>query len=88
VYRLHRSEIEALDTRKKQTDRLVELNVVEQVRRLSHTSIVQNAWKQDQRPVLHGWVYGLEDGILQQLITLPPDSDVDVIYQQADDGRH
>lgn len=88
VYRLYRNEIDALETRKKQADRLVELNVVEQVRRLSHTSIIQNAWKHDQRPVLHGWVYGLEDGILQQLITLPPGSDVDIIYQQADDCQH
>ena len=84
VYRLHRDEIEALHGRRKQLDRLVELNVVEQVRRLSHTSIIQNAWKHERRPVLHGWVYALDDGILQQLITLPPDSDVDAIYQYED----
>ncbi|MGH6841827.1 MAG: carbonic anhydrase [Methylocella sp.] len=53
-------------------NRLIELNVIEQVRRLSHFAIVQSAWKNDQRPTLHGWVFALEDGILRQLITLPP----------------
>lgn len=60
--------------------------MIEQVRRLSHTSVIQNAWKRHHRPVLHGWVYALDDGILQQLITLPPSSDVDAIYQQEDGG--
>jgi len=90
VYQAHRNEIDALKTMTEKANRLVELNVIEQVRRLSHTSIVQSAWKKDQRPMLHGWVYGLEDGVLQQLVTLPPGSDVDVIYQQHDssDGGH
>jgi carbonic anhydrase len=82
VYRLHREEIDALPTQRAKADRLVELNVIEQVRHLSHMSIIQNAWKHDNRPVLHGWVYALSDGVLQQLIMLPPGSDVDVIYQQ------
>ncbi|WP_036282631.1 carbonic anhydrase [Methylocystis sp. ATCC 49242] len=84
IYRMHRAEIDALDTSVEKANRLVELNVIEQVRRLSHTSIVQTAWKNDQRPMLHGWVYGLDDGVLQQLVTLPAGSDVDVIYQQYD----
>jgi carbonic anhydrase len=85
VYRLHRAEIESLENHDEKLNRLVELNVIEQVRRLSHTSLVQNAWKREQRPTLHGWVYALGDGVLQQLITLPPGSEVDAIYQQ-DDG--
>ncbi|MCC3244571.1 carbonic anhydrase [Methylocystis sp. WRRC1] len=84
IYRMHRAEIDALDTSVEKANRLVELNVIEQVRRLSHTSIVQTAWKNDQRPMLHGWVYGLDDGVLQQLVTLPAGSDVDIIYQQYD----
>lgn len=86
IYRLHRDEIEALDSHRARLDRLVEINVIEQVRRLSHTSVVQNSWKRHHRPVLHGWVYALDDGILQQLITLPPGSDVDAVYQQEDCG--
>lgn len=87
VYRLHRDEIDALDTQAKRADRLVELNVIEQVRRLSHTSVIQSAWRREQRPMLHGWVYALDDGVLQQLISLPPGSDVDSIYQQDCDDE-
>ena len=68
--------------RQRRANRLVEINVIEQVMRLSQFSIVQTAWKEDRRPMLHGWVFGLDDGILHQLITLPPGSEVDVIYQQ------
>jgi carbonic anhydrase len=85
IYRLHRKEIDQLDSQAKKADRLVELNVIEQVRRLSHTSIIQNAWQHEKRPMLHGWVYALDDGVLQTLITLPPGSEVDSIYQQATD---
>ncbi|MFM8859424.1 MAG: carbonic anhydrase [Methylocystis sp.] len=82
IYRMHRHEIDAIESIKDKADRLVELNVIEQVRRLSHLSIIQTAWATHQAPMLHGWVYALDDGILQQLITLPANSDVDVIYQQ------
>lgn len=84
VYRFHRDEIEALPTLAARLDRLVELNVVEQVRRLAHTSIVQGSWRRHQRPMLHGWVYGLDDGILQQLVTMPPGSEIETIYQRDD----
>jgi carbonic anhydrase len=84
VYRLHEDEIESLPTEQQQADRLVELNVIEQVQRLSHTSIIQKAWATERRPVLHGWVYGLNDGVINQLITLPPGSMVNRIYQFID----
>jgi carbonic anhydrase len=84
VYRLHEAEIERLPTEEQRVNRLVELNIIEQVHRLSHTSIIQNAWKQEQRPVLHGWVYGLNDGIIHQLIALPPGSQISSIYRYAD----
>ena len=84
VYRFHESEIESLPTEELQVNRLVELNVIEQVQRLSHTSIIQHAWNREHRPVLHGWVYGLNDGVIHQLITLPPGSRIDAIYQFAD----
>ncbi len=82
VYRMHRDEIDALNSQVERANRLVELNVIEQVLRLSQLSIVQSAWKDDHLPMLHGWVFALDDGVLHQLITLPPGSDVDVIYQQ------
>ena len=84
IYRLHQSEIEALDTQEQRANRLVELNIIEQIHRLSHTAIIQNAWKNEQRPTLHGWVYGLKDGVIKQLIILPPGSQIPSIYQFAD----
>jgi len=84
VYRLHEAEIESLDTHEQQADRLSELNIIEQVQRLSHTSIIQHAWKMEQRPTLHGWVYKLSDGVIHQLTTLPPSSLISPIYQYVD----
>jgi carbonic anhydrase len=84
VYRLHQDEIEALPDREAQANRLVELNIIEQVYKLAHTSIIQHAWKTDRRPQLHGWVYGLNDGIIKELITLTPDHRIESIYQYAD----
>ncbi len=84
IYRSYATEIEALPSSAEKTNRLVELNVIEQVRNLTHTSIIQQAWKQERRPILHGWVYGLADGKIKQLIMLPPDSPIDSIYQYAD----
>jgi carbonic anhydrase len=84
VYRLHQEELESLDSNEARANRLSELNVIEQVQRLSHTSIVQKAWKREQRPILHGWIYGLDDGIIKQLITLPPGSMINSIFQYRD----
>lgn len=83
IYRFYHDEIEDLPSVTEQSNRLVELNVIEQVRNLTHTSIIQIAWKEERRPVLHGWVYGLDDGRIKQLIMLPPDSPIDSIYQYS-----
>lgn len=87
VYRLHQAEIESLASLDDRWDRLVELNVIEQVQRLAHTCIIQGAWRHERRPVLHGWVFALDDGVLEQLITLPPGSELNSIYQQEEDDR-
>jgi carbonic anhydrase len=67
VYRLHFKELDALKDKKLRADRLVELNVIEQVQDLGKTSIVQNAWKREQPLHLHGWVYDVKDGIIKDL---------------------
>lgn len=87
IYRLYEDEIESLPTMQERANRLVELNIIEQVRKLTHTSIIQHAWREERRPILHGWVYGLEDGQIKQLIMLPPDSPIDSIYQYADPAK-
>ncbi|MGI9213959.1 MAG: carbonate dehydratase [Methylococcaceae bacterium] len=85
VYRLHQLEIEALPTMNERANRLVELNVIEQVYNLAHTAIIQKCWKTERRPTLHGWVYGLDDGVIHELITLTPDHRIESIYQCSDD---
>lgn len=81
VYRIHREEIDVLQDENARTDRLVELNVREQVLNLAKTSIVQKAWQNEQRPDLHGWVYGLKDGILKPVFHMPAGSYIDPLYQ-------
>ena len=84
VYRLHREELEAIDDIEKRTDRLTELNVKEQLMHLAKTSIIQRAWQREQRPTLHGWVYGLKDGIIQPLFQMSPGTPLDPIYAYDD----
>jgi carbonic anhydrase len=81
VYRFHREEVDNLSTEQQRVDRMVELNVEEQVLNLAKTSIVQKAWKLREGPYLHGWVYGLEDGILHQVIELDHTYEIDPIYR-------
>jgi carbonic anhydrase len=81
VYRLHRSEIDAREGEENRFDRLVELNVVEQVHNLAQTSVIQKVWRRETRPALHGWVYGLKDGIIREIACLEAGSTLDPIYE-------
>ena len=84
VYRLYSNELEAIADVERRTDRLTELNVKEQVMHLAKTSIIQRAWKQERRPQLHGWVYGLKDGLLKPVFGMEAGSPIDPIYQYDD----
>lgn len=84
VYRFNRDEIDQLPDEESQVNRLIELNVIEQVLNLAKTSIVQRSWKNLQAPDLHGWVYGLNDGLIKRLFEMPAGSDIDPIYQFDD----
>jgi carbonic anhydrase len=84
VYRIHQHEIDTLSTDQARVDRMVELNVIEQVMNLAKTSIVQKAWKESMTPHLHGWVYGLNDGLIKPLFDLPAGSHIDPIYEFDD----
>lgn len=84
VYRHNREELNAITDEEKRTDRLTELNVIEQVQRLAKTSIIQKAWKNEQRPDLHGWVYGLKDGLLHPVFEMKAGSALDPLYQYDD----
>ena len=67
VYRLHQDELEGIKDIKERENRFVELNVIEQVYDLGKTSIIQNAWKKRGGPYVHGWVYDIANGIIQDL---------------------
>ena len=84
VYRIHREELDSIQDDEKKCDRLVELNVQEQLGNLAKTSIIQRAWKNEQRPHLHGWVYGLKDGILKQVLEVKAGTPIDKLYQYDD----
>ena len=58
---------DALKSERDRTDRLVELNVMEQVVNAAQTTVVQDAWDRGQELTVHGWVYGLRDGLLRDL---------------------
>lgn len=84
VYNLYEDELISIQNEEERADRLVELNVQEQVQKLAKTSIIQQVWKHDNRPVLHGWVYGLKDGIIKSLFDMPPGSEINSIYKYDD----
>lgn len=84
VYRMHRDELNTFSDEQKKFDRLVELNVQEQVIHLAKTSIIQRAWKNDQRPHLHGWVYGLKDGLIKPVFEMPANTNIDSLYEYDD----
>lgn len=81
VYRMYQQELDAMPDEHQRIDRLVELNVKEQVRSVAETSIIQKAWHDEQRPVIHGWVYDLHTGFLKELITVHPGELIDDIYR-------
>jgi carbonic anhydrase len=84
VYRYHDEEIDGITDEEQKVNRLVELNVKEQVMNLAKTSIVQKAWKYEQRPHLHGWVYSLANGILKPVFDMPPGTHMEHIYEYDD----
>jgi carbonic anhydrase len=73
VYRMYETEINSIEDYDQKVNRLVELNVIEQCNDLIKTSIIQKAWKNEKRPVIHGWVYGLSNGLVNELVTIEPD---------------
>jgi carbonic anhydrase len=76
VYRFHESELVAITDESDRVNRLVELNVMEQVNNLARTAIIQKAWKSYGAPHIHGWVYSLHDGLLKPLSHVLPGAEL------------
>ena len=81
VYRIHSSEVEKITDENERLNKMVEFNVQEQVLNLAKTSIVQKAWKHENAPHLHGWVYGLHNGIINPILEMPAGTRIDPLYE-------
>ncbi len=81
VHRIHRDELDKIKDEDEKCNRLTELNVQEQIFNLAKTSIIQRAWKEEQRPDLHGWVYGLKDGIIKPVFEMKAGTHIDPLYE-------
>lgn len=85
VYRYHHAELDAIKNEDLRGRRFVELNVIEQVHDLGKTSIVQNAWKNNQPLNIHGWVYDVRDGLIKDLeVTFTCIKDLHSVYHFED----
>ena len=67
VIHVHAEPLAKIDDENERLNRLCELNVIEQVLNVGRTTIVQSAWQRGQELDVHGWIYGLEDGLLRDL---------------------
>jgi carbonic anhydrase len=67
VQQLHQATLDSLQDLEAKTDRLCELNVIEQVNNVCRTTIMQDAWQRGQSLAIHGWIYGVGNGLLKDL---------------------
>ena len=82
VYNKNRIELDNIEDEDKRADRLTELNVIQQVQHLAETKIVQKAWHDGKSVQIHGWVYGLNSGLITELKAVYDDKgDIDPIYR-------
>lgn len=82
----HRELIAAMEPESRH-DVLCELNVIEQVINVAQTTVMQDAWARGQKVHLHGWCYGLKDGLINNMhITLAGNQGIDSLYKAAIDG--
>jgi|SRR6201991_134474 len=84
VLHVHEELLAEIEDESERVDRLCELNVIEQVMNVSRTTIVQSAWQRGQELVVHGWIYGLQDGLLRDLgISIDGAAGLNEAYQSA-----
>jgi carbonic anhydrase len=82
VRQKHEAALARITDESRRSDRLCELNVVEQVRNVCHTSVVQEAWERGQELSVHGWIYAVQDGLIRDLdVTTTNQEDIDEAYR-------
>lgn len=67
VYNEHKDEINSIKSHDEKIDKLCQLNVAKQVLNVCHTTIVQNAWQKGEKLSVHGWIYSIKNGLLNDL---------------------
>jgi carbonic anhydrase len=87
VRQKHEQVLSEIESESERDDRLCELNVVEQVRNVCHTSVVQEAWERGQSLSVHGWIYAVQDGLVKDLeVTTKNQKEVDEVYRVVAGG--
>lgn len=84
VYYHHQDEVNAIEDETEKINKMVEINVIEQVNNLIKTSVVQRAWQNRQYPIIHGWVYEMETGLLKSVVEKDHTSEIEDIYRFTD----
>lgn len=86
IYSKYERVLSQIDDEGRRIEKLCELNVIEQVANVCHTTIVQEAWKRGQELAVHGWVYALENGLLRDLhVCVCKPDELSSIYRLAVD---
>ena len=86
VYDKHSIELKSIEDEGKRFDRMVELNVEEQVKNLSKTTIVQRAWANRDLPHLHGWVFDMRTGLIKEIMNIDSNSELEEIFKYKFDA--
>ncbi len=84
IYQKHAPMLDGIEDESRRVDKFCELNVIEQVFNVCHTTIVQGAWKRGQTLNVHGWIYGIHDGLLKDLnICITRPDEISELYRMA-----
>lgn len=87
VRQKHESTLSLISDESRRSDKLCELNVIEQVINVCQTTVVQDAWTRRQELAVHGWIYGIHDGLLQDLnIVVTRNDEIVPAYHAAISG--
>lgn len=81
VYYLNREKFEGISDETARANLMCEINIRAQIYNLAKTHIVQEAWYREKRPILHGWIYGLDNGLIKEICELTPESEMDPIFR-------
>lgn len=84
IYQKHGAALDEIRDETQRLNRFCELNVIEQVYNVCHTTIIQRAWQRGQELSVHGWIYGLNDGLLRDLdVCITRADELPALYRMA-----